>query len=121
MQIIDIPFLLLRLWVGAYFIYWGLNGFFGWSKVPPNSVKFETFIGKLMKIPVLMTAVKLIEIVAGGLIVSGFQVLAGLVLLTPIVLVIVLSHLILNFARGWRVALLVLLPFSLLIVLSLLR
>ncbi len=121
MQNIEIPYLLLRLWVGAYFIYWGLNSFFYWQAIPPGSVQFERFIGRLLAIPLLMNLVKTVEIGAGVLLVTGFCVDLGLAGLLPIVTVIVGSHLILNFARGWRVAFLVLLPYFLLVVAYFLR
>lgn len=60
-----------------------------------------------------MNLVKALEILAGVALLLGWTAW-GLGILAPIVLVIVLSHLLLNFRRGWRVALTVALPFSLL-------
>lgn len=114
MQITEIPYHLLRIWVGLYFIYWGLNGFFGWSKIPQNSARFESFIARLLSVPHLMTAVKVTEIAAGLLLLEGQNVDLSLLLLLPLVSVIVGAHLTLNFAKGWRTAAIVLIPYALL-------
>lgn len=116
MQPIDIAYHLFRIWVGGYFLFWGLNGFFNWLQIPPNSAGFESFMGRLNAVPRLMTTVKVSEIASGVLLLYRKTAILGMIWLLPIVGVIVVSHLYLNFAKGWRVALAVLLPYLALVV-----
>lgn len=108
-------YLIIRTIVGLYFLYWGLNGFFQWKAVPQNALAFESFIARLHSIPALMSVVKLIEVGAGGLLLLGIGVPFALIALAPIVLVITLLHLILNFKLGWGVALQVFISFVILV------
>lgn len=108
-------YLVIRTIVGLYFLYWGLNGFFQWKAIPPNALAFESFIARLHDVPGLMSVVKLIEIGAGSLLVLGIGVPFALLALAPLVLVITLLHLILNFKLGWSVALQVFIPFAILV------
>lgn len=108
-------YLIIRTIVGLYFLYWGLNGFFQWKAIPQNAPAFESFIARLHSIPALMNVVKLIEIGAGTLLVLGIGVPFALLALAPVVLVITLLHLILNFKLGWSVALQVFVPFAILV------
>lgn len=115
-ETVEGPFyLLFRTIVGAYFLYWGLNGFFQWKAIPPNSSAFESFIGRLLQVPLLMTLVKGIEITAGLMLILGFWPELAWLALLPIVLVITTSHVLLNFRLGWRVALEVAVPYLILL------
>ena len=135
-QLTDITKEILCFWVGSYFLFWGLNGFFHGLPIPQNSAQFERFIEVLLRVPLLMTLVKLLEIGSGLMLVGvvgarrllqmnheslDWILILGLLFLFPIVAVIFVSHLALNFRRGWRVALQAGLPFFLLVVLVTLR
>lgn len=101
----------LQIWIGLYFLYFGLNGVFHWQKVPAQSMDFENFIQALQATGYLMIVVKCLEIGSGFLLVLGWVPLLATLLLAPIVFVIVTAHLFLNLWRGWKMALLTGAPF----------
>ena len=78
-------FLGSRILLGLIFFVFGLNGllFFtigtGFIPMPPPSGEMATIFAGFMATKYLMTLVKLIEVVAGGLLLSGFFINAALV------------------------------------------
>lgn len=99
------------LGVGLFYLYHGLNGFFQWQKVPPQSPDFEKFIQALFATGFVMTLIKLIEVFAGVLLIFAWKPHLAELLLGPIVVMIVLTHIFLNFSRGWKMALVVGVPY----------
>lgn len=105
-----------EIFLGAYFLFFGLNGFFNWIKIPkPNARMFE-FVLALDRASFILPVVKVIEIVGGGLLISGYAVNLAIFLLLPISLVIILSQLILNRPKGLDVVLLIAVPFIFIII-----
>lgn len=102
---------ILELLIGAFFTFHGLNGFLHWFAIPGQSPAFERFIQALIEARFIMPVVKVIEIVAGILLVMGFWSLLATAMLAPLVFVIVGAHLILNPEKGWKMALITGLPY----------
>ena len=76
--------MLIEIAVGLQFFFWGLNGFFAWIQPPDNGESFNRIIGALFEIRGLMTLVKLIQIIAGLLLISQFYAPLGFLMLIPI-------------------------------------
>lgn len=107
---------LLEWGVGLFFVYYALNGFFGWQKIPPQSPRFEKFIQSLHETGFLMPLVKFLELAAGLLLILNWTPLLATAILAPIVFVIVSSHFFLNLTRSWKIAAVTLLPYLMLVV-----
>ncbi|HWU41844.1 MAG TPA: hypothetical protein VN132_00360, partial [Bdellovibrio sp.] len=55
-------------WIFALqMIFWGLNGFFEWVKIPPASKGVEKFVQACADTKFILPTVKFIEIFCGGL------------------------------------------------------
>lgn len=108
--------LALRWILGLQLIFWGLNGFFNWLKLPPAPPVIEGFITACIESRFIMPTVKVFEIIFGLILLSGEGTPFGLIMLAPIIFVITGLHLIHN-KKAWEVLLPISLPFILLIVL----
>ncbi|PWU22051.1 MAG: hypothetical protein C5B49_01460 [Bdellovibrio sp.] len=111
---IEITLEIVRITFGAYILFWGLNGWFGWLPIPRNAIRFESFMTALAETGYLLEIVKVIEVLSGVLLLVGWQVPLALLALAPVVFVICSAHLWLNFAKGWRVAIIVGVPYLIL-------
>lgn len=81
-----------RVLLGLVFFVFGLNFFLGFLPMPPQPEAAGALLGAFVASGYLMIAVKVIEIVAGALLVSGRFVPLALVLLAPIVANILLFN-----------------------------
>jgi uncharacterized membrane protein YphA (DoxX/SURF4 family) len=88
--------LVARILLGLVFLVFGLNGLFAFLEPPAMNEKAMGFMGALMGTGYLLPVVKLIEVVAGGLLLAGRFVPLALVLLAPIVVNIFLFHVFLD-------------------------
>lgn len=105
-----------QIFLGAYFLFFGINGFLNWIKIPkPNPRMFE-FISAIDRAQFILPIVKVIEIVAGALLISGYAVNLAIFLLLPISLVIILSQLFLNRPKGLDVVLFITVPFLVILI-----
>lgn len=107
--------MLARLALGANFFYFGLNGFFHWTPIPPATEAMSRWMRALEETGYLLTVVKLIEIAAGLCLLTGFFVPLAVAVLAPLVFVIISNQAILNRGRGWGISLLILIPFAILV------
>lgn len=81
-----------RLLLGLIFVVFGLNGFLQFLPAPPLPEPAMQFIGALIQSGYLFTLVKALEIIAGLMLLTGFQVPLAQLLLAPIVVNIFLFH-----------------------------
>jgi hypothetical protein len=70
--------------LGFVFVVFGLNFFFGFLSMPPHPEAAGALIGALVSGGYLMLTVKIVEVVAGALLIAGRMVPLALVLLAPI-------------------------------------
>lgn len=93
---------LIRLILGIIFVVFGLNGlvtYFGMDPfiAPPQpNLSMLAYLKGLQVAKFVMFTVKLIEVVAGLMLISGTMVRLALVMLAPIVYNIFMAHLLLD-------------------------
>lgn len=85
--------LIARVIMGAIFLVFGLNGFFHFIQMPPLPDQAGAFMGGLAKSGYFFPFLKICEIVAGILLLTGAMVPFALILLAPIIINILLFHL----------------------------
>lgn len=85
-----------RVLFGLAFVIFGLNGFFNFMANPPMAPEAGALMGAFAKTGYFFPFVKIVEIAAGLLILSGFFVPFALALIFPILVGITLIHLFLN-------------------------
>ena len=81
-----------RLLLGLIFVVFGLNGFFGFIPMPPLPEAAGQFLGALVQSGYLMSLIKGLEVIAGLMLLGGFQIPLALLILAPIVVNIFLFH-----------------------------
>ena len=89
--------LVARILLGLIFVVFGLNGFFNF--LPPPEVPEgapQAYMGGLGATGYFFPVLKITEVVAGAMLVSGMWVPLGLILLSPIVVQIALYHFVLD-------------------------
>jgi uncharacterized membrane protein YphA (DoxX/SURF4 family) len=108
---------LIVRWIFALqMIFWGLNGFFNWITITPPSATLEKFVLACIETRFIMPTVKVVEIVFGAFLISGFIVPVSILMFAPIIFVITGLHVLHN-PRPWGVLVTTTLPFTLLMVL----
>jgi putative oxidoreductase len=96
--------LVSRILLGLIFLIFGVNGLMyftmgnGFIPMPPPSAEMMPIMTGFMATKYLMPLVKLIEIVAGLMLLSGFFINASIVLLAPILVNIAGIHFIVDTA-----------------------
>lgn len=81
-----------RLFLGAVFTVFGLNGFFQFLPMPPPPPAAGSFIGAMFATGYLFPLVKGTEVVAGLLLLGNRFVPLALTLLAPVIVNIVFFH-----------------------------
>jgi uncharacterized membrane protein YphA (DoxX/SURF4 family) len=81
-----------RVFLGALFLLFGLNGFLHFLPMPPAPEKAGAFLGALAATGYMFPLIKGTEVVAGLLLLSGRFVPLALTLLAPVVVNIVAYH-----------------------------
>ena len=81
-----------RIFLGALFLVFGLNGFLHFLPMPPAPEKAGAFLGALAATGYMFPLIKGTEVLAGLLLLSGRFVPLALTLLAPIVVNIVGYH-----------------------------
>ena len=104
-----------RLILGLLFFIFGANGFLNRLPIPPAEPRMQKFVQSLQETNYLMTIVKVIEILSGLCLLTGFFVPLALLCLAPVIFVIVSAQLFLNGRRGWGISFLTLIPFLVLL------
>lgn len=84
--------LALRWIFGLQIAFWGLNGFFNWVKIPPQPPVIDKFVQACIEARFIMPVVKIIEILAGVLLLLNLSVPLALALLAPIMFLITGLH-----------------------------
>lgn len=104
-------------WIfGLQMVFWGLNGFFSWIKIPPASPAMEMFIQACIESRFIMPSVKTIEILFGVFLLIGFAVPLSLMIFAPLLFVITGLH-VFNNPKPWGVLLSFTLPYGVLLLL----
>lgn len=85
-----------RVLLGLIFVVFGLNGFFHFIEPPEMNETAGAFIGALAGTGYFMMVVKLVEVVAGVMILTGRFLPLGLILLAPVSVNILLFHIFLD-------------------------
>ncbi|MBW2191992.1 MAG: DoxX family membrane protein [Deltaproteobacteria bacterium] len=87
-----------RVLLGLIFTVFGLHGFFHFSFIPMPEMSEAggTFMGVLMGTGYFMIVVKVVEVLAGLMILTGRFLPLGLILLAPVTVNILLFHIFLD-------------------------
>ena len=97
--------LILRLLLGLTFTIFGLNGFFHFIPMPPHEGAAAEFMASLAATGYMRPLLNSTEVLSGLLILSGWGLPLGLILLAPVLVNILLFHVILT-PGEWAIALL---------------
>lgn len=109
---------IIARWIlGLQMLFWGLNSFFNWKQIPPSAAPIENFVKACIETRFLMPTVKLVEILGGALLLTGYGTLLAEVVLAPLIFVICGLHLRHN-PRGWTVVLPLALPYLVILLLN---
>ena len=87
-----------RVLLGLIFVVFGLNGFFNFIPPPEMNESAGALMGALVATGYFMIIVKLVEVVAGLMILTGKYLPLGLILLAPVSVHILLFHVFLDTA-----------------------
>jgi uncharacterized membrane protein YphA (DoxX/SURF4 family) len=85
-----------RILFGLGFLVFGLNGFLQFMQNPPVTPEAGALLGAFAKTAYFFPMIKVIEILAGLLILSGFYLPFALALIFPVLVGITTIHLFLN-------------------------
>lgn len=89
--------MILRLLLGLIFVVFGLNGFFQFLAVPPPSGEAaKVFMGGLFQTGYFFPILALVQTLSGMILLSGFFVPLGLLILAPITVNIFFYHIFLD-------------------------
>ena len=88
----------LRLFLGAIFTIFGLNGFLHFIPMPPPSQEMQSFMGGLMGSGYFFPLLKGTEILCGLAFLSGLYVPVAAIVLAPITINILAVHIFLDTA-----------------------
>lgn len=106
--------IITRIYLGAFFVISGLNGFFNFYSPPPPNENLKQFIEQLHKSG-LLTFVKICEIIFGGALIFNLYVPLSLLILGVIIFIIVFVQNSMNFPKGVSVSLQIVCPYFFLI------
>ncbi|MGB5285205.1 MAG: DoxX family protein [Polyangiales bacterium] len=85
-----------RVFLGLVFVVFGLNGFFHFIPTPEMAEAAGSLMGALVATGYFMMVVKLVEVLAGLMILTGRFLPLGLILLAPVSVHILLFHVFLD-------------------------
>lgn len=85
-----------RVLLGLVFVVFGLNGFFHFIPTPEMTEAAGSLMGALVATGYFMMVVKLVEVLAGLMILTGRFLPLGLILLAPVSVHILLLHVFLD-------------------------
>lgn len=105
----------LQVGFGLYFVFAGLNGFFGWMKIPEATPQFSAFVGAFYATGFFMPLIKTLEILLGILLIVNVWTGFALVLAGGLIFVIVPAQLLLNWPKGLNPSLVLAVPYLILI------
>ncbi len=85
-----------RVFLGLVFVVFGLNGFFHFIPTPEMAEAAGSLMGALVATGYFMMVVKLVEVLAGLMILTGRFLPLGLIILAPVSVQILLFHVFLD-------------------------
>ena len=88
--------MLVRLLLGLVFVLFGLNGFFDFIPLEAPAGEAGAFLGALGASGYMMPLIKIVEIVAGALLLTNRHVTLATLMLAPIVVNILAFHIFLD-------------------------
>lgn len=103
-----------RWFFGLQMLFWGLNGFFHWVKIPPSGAVLEGFINACIETRFIMPTVKMIEVFGGLLLVLHIGIPLLLAAFAPLIFVISGLHLLHN-PKPWGILITTTSPYLLLV------
>jgi len=103
--------IVLQYYIGIFFLYFGLNGIFNFQKIPEPSHEMKLFLDHIAHTRFILPTAKLIEVLAGLLMILGTGKLFALIFLLPIVFGITTSQILFNFQKGMGITLLTAIPY----------
>jgi len=107
--------LALRLLVGGQFLVFGIDGIFQILPRPRQSPEMKRFVEVVIETKFILPTVKVIECLAGVLLILDGGSVGALLALLPIVYGIVCSQVIFNQKNGYGITLFILIPYLLLL------
>lgn len=110
---IDYIEIVCRWFFSLQMIFWGLNGFFHWVKIPPSGPGIDGFTQACINTGFIMPVVKLLEVVGGVFLLLHVALSLTLVAFAPVVFVITGLHIFHN-PKPWGVLASITLPYLLL-------
>lgn len=105
----------LRWVFGFQMVFWGLNGFFKWFTPPSAGPKVDNFVSACIDTRFIMPTVKIMEILFGSFLLTGFMIPLSLLALAPIIFVISGLHFF-NNPKPWAVIISYTIPYCLLLI-----
>lgn len=103
--------ILLQYFIGIFYCYHGLNGFFHFQKLPQVSERMEKFLKNIEETQFILPTVKMIEIISGVMLIANQAPFLAAILLLPIVFGITASQILFNFKKGKGITVVVVIPF----------
>lgn len=102
-------------WIfGLQMIFWGLNGFFHFVKIPPSNPTIDAFVTSCNETKFIMPTVKFLEVLFGIFLILNFAVTMSLAVFAPILFVVTGLHVFHN-PRPWGILGSFTLPYCLLV------
>ncbi len=95
-------------------LFWGLNGFFLWVKIPSTPERIDRFVAACIETGFIMPVTKALEVVLSVCLLANFLVPLSLFLFAPLMFVITGLHVFLN-PRPFAVLLSCSLPYGILL------
>ena len=103
--------IIVRTLFGALFLFTGLSYFFNLMEMPPpEDATAQQFMSALVASGYMMPAIKLVEVTAGAMLLTGLFAALGLVLIAPVVVNITLYHAFLAHDKPTEIGFLIVLP-----------
>ncbi len=98
-----------RILLGLVFFIFGLNFFFNFIPMPPPSAASQKLMEGMMAVGYIFPVVKVLEVLCGFLLLTGFFVPLALLILAPIVVNIAIIHFFFDLSGAPMAALLIVL------------
>jgi uncharacterized membrane protein YphA (DoxX/SURF4 family) len=100
-----------RYLLAGNFLLFGLDGFFHFLPPPPQEPAMQKFAQNILDAKFIFPTVKVVEVIAGLLLLSAFFVKFALIMLFPIIFGICVSQFLFNWKKGYRITVLTAVPY----------
>lgn len=105
----------IRWFFASQMVFWGLNGFYHWIKLKPDSEVIDNFINACIQTKFIMPTVKFIEVFFGLLLLFDFMTSGSLLVFAPVMFVITMLHVLFN-QKPWQVLASYTIPYIILLI-----